>query len=161
MTTLVKMDEDWGHMTERILDLTLEIIYLLTGEEYEVVMKKSGDLMLNSPLCGPAHATRPPTRPLMLKRSKKVLEITDKIIEILAREVPIRCQENTVEDGETLEEGHKDLYQDVIVESRPPDGFSNKNPPERCAGGLCSRVCMQDDHIVPHHYQQMVAMSRI
>ncbi|XP_068113819.1 zinc finger protein 614-like [Hyperolius riggenbachi] len=33
MTTLLNMDEKRSYMTERILDLTLEIIYLLTGEE--------------------------------------------------------------------------------------------------------------------------------
>ena len=30
--TSSKMDEDQSHMTERIINLTLEIIYLLTGE---------------------------------------------------------------------------------------------------------------------------------
>ncbi|CAI9574137.1 unnamed protein product [Staurois parvus] len=33
MTTSMRMDEDQNHVSERILDLTLEIIYLLTGEQ--------------------------------------------------------------------------------------------------------------------------------
>ncbi|KAG8431766.1 hypothetical protein GDO86_020057 [Hymenochirus boettgeri] len=35
-------NKDKNHLNERILNLTLEIIHLLTGEDY-IVMKKSGD----------------------------------------------------------------------------------------------------------------------
>ncbi|XP_075703275.1 uncharacterized protein LOC142671627 [Rhinoderma darwinii] len=37
------MDKDRNEMSRRILDFTLEIIYLLSGEEYTIVKKTSGD----------------------------------------------------------------------------------------------------------------------
>ncbi|PIO11638.1 hypothetical protein AB205_0105910, partial [Aquarana catesbeiana] len=44
--------------------------------------------------------------------------------------------------------GHKDLYQDTMVESS-----SNRNPPERCPHPLYSRDSTQEDHTIPHHHQ--------
>ncbi|XP_077322172.1 uncharacterized protein LOC143955923 [Lithobates pipiens] len=48
------------------------------------------------------------------------------------------------EDG-LVEEVHKDLYQDIMVESS-----SNGNPPERCPRPLYST---QEGHTIPHHHQ--------
>ncbi|XP_072279306.1 gastrula zinc finger protein XlCGF66.1-like [Pyxicephalus adspersus] len=87
-----------------ILNLTLEIIYLLTGENFGPMKKKS--------------IKTPPFLP-QGNHQKKILEITQKIIELLSGEVPIRCQDVTVyfsmEEWEYLE-GHKDLYKDVMME---------------------------------------------
>ncbi|XP_077322642.1 uncharacterized protein LOC143956301 [Lithobates pipiens] len=94
---------DKNHMTERLLNLTLEIIYLLTGEGPSV--KNIGHMTI----------TLPPLRSLLSKRvnKKKILEVANKIIELLTGEVPIRCQDVTVyfsmEEWEYME-GHKDLY---------------------------------------------------
>ncbi|PIO40659.1 hypothetical protein AB205_0027600, partial [Aquarana catesbeiana] len=51
------------------------------------------------------------------------------------------------EDG-VMEEEHKDLYQDTMVESS-----SYRNPPERCPRPLYSRDSTQEDHTIPHHHQ--------
>ncbi|XP_077346160.1 uncharacterized protein LOC143989763 [Lithobates pipiens] len=151
MTAPMRMEEDRSHMTEKILNLTLEIIYLLTGERFPLV--KSGDHMA---------ITVPPCDSLKPERHnmEKILEVTKKMMELLTGEVPIRCQDVTVyfsmEEWEYLE-GHKDLYKDVMMDNQPPltspDGSSNGNPPERCPRPLYSRDSTQEGHTIPHHHQ--------
>ncbi|XP_073451036.1 uncharacterized protein [Aquarana catesbeiana] len=70
---------------------------------------------------------------------KKILEVTNKIIELLTGEVSIRCQDVTV-----TVEGHMDLSKDVA----PPEGSSNGNPPKRCPRLLYTRDCTQEDHTI-------------
>ncbi|XP_073453604.1 uncharacterized protein [Aquarana catesbeiana] len=126
------MDEDWSHMTEKILNLSLEIIYLLTGEDYEVVKKTTRKHITHREgqrLSKGFTKSRIPTISLPSSvipekiNNKKILEVTQKIIELLTGEVPIRCQDVTVyfsmEEWEYLE-GHKDLYKDVMIEDQPP-----------------------------------------
>ncbi|XP_077322502.1 oocyte zinc finger protein XlCOF8.4-like isoform X3 [Lithobates pipiens] len=132
------MDARRNHVTRSVLDLTLEIIYLLTGEDYGPIKKETSEW---SP-----HL-------LMSEKNndKKILEVTQKIIDLLTGEVPIRCQDVTVyfsmEEWEYLE-GHKDLYKDVMMDNQPPltspDGSSNGNPPERCPRPLYSRDSPQE-----------------
>ncbi|PIO11408.1 hypothetical protein AB205_0113690, partial [Aquarana catesbeiana] len=58
------------------------------------------------------------------------------------------------DDGDGLMEesefpkGHKDLYQDTMVESS-----SYRNPPERCPRPLYSRDSTHEGHTIPHHHQ--------
>ncbi|XP_075113862.1 uncharacterized protein LOC142182941 [Leptodactylus fuscus] len=134
------MDKNRKHMAERILNLTLEIIYLLTGEEYIMVKTISDDGEERSTIQIPI--TKFPPQSLLNDRSnkQKILNLTDKIIELLSGEVPIRCQDVTVyfslEEWEYLEE-HKDQYKDFMMENHQaltslyrsdmkniPDGFS-------------------------------------
>ncbi|XP_018413350.1 PREDICTED: gastrula zinc finger protein XlCGF53.1-like [Nanorana parkeri] len=70
------MKKEQRHTTERILNLTLEIIYLLTGE----IMSKNGDQIT---------ITVPPTHFMIPERKykEKVLEVTQKIMELLTGEV--------------------------------------------------------------------------
>ncbi|XP_073451146.1 oocyte zinc finger protein XlCOF29-like [Aquarana catesbeiana] len=84
------MAGDQSHMTERILNLTLEIIYLLTGEDYKVVKKISGDPLTPSRcLQGTSPITVLPPHCLRTKvtNSKKILEALKRIIELLTGEV--------------------------------------------------------------------------
>ncbi|XP_077346147.1 uncharacterized protein LOC143989749 [Lithobates pipiens] len=151
ITAPMRMEEDRSHMTEKIINLTLEIIYLLTGERFPLV--KSGDHMT---------ITVPPCDSLKPERHnmEKILEVAKKMMELLTGEVPIRCQDVTVyfsmEEWEYLE-GHKDLYKDVMMGNQPPltspDGSSNGNPPERCPRPLYSWDSTQEDHTIPHHHQ--------
>ncbi|CAI9538174.1 unnamed protein product [Staurois parvus] len=86
------MEPNCSNLTERILRLTLEIIYLLTGEDNIVAKKTSGDgqdfIMV------PLYSLLLPER----NDDKKILEATSKITELLTGEVPIRSQEVSMEE---------------------------------------------------------------
>ncbi|XP_075204088.1 uncharacterized protein LOC142310447 [Anomaloglossus baeobatrachus] len=149
-------------MAERILHLTLEILFRLTGEDYTVVKKTSSERCQApvsegwgrplSPITGPP--THPPIHEDI--NDQKILELTYKMIELLTGEVPIRCQDVTVyfsmEEWEYIE-GHKDLYKDVLMELPQPltsPGLSSKRTtPERCPSPLLPQDCKQEDPDVP------------
>ncbi|XP_063805630.1 zinc finger protein 436-like [Pseudophryne corroboree] len=125
-----RMDKDRSHVTERILNLTVEIIQLLTGKDHTVVRKTSGKC--GTPSSHPCVSgglsrtqspiTVPPPRSLTHERhsDQKILELTNKIIQLLTGEVPIRCEDVTVylsmEEWEYIEE-HSGLYKDVMMEN--------------------------------------------
>ncbi|KAM3910059.1 uncharacterized protein RB166_021345 isoform 1-T1 [Leptodactylus fuscus] len=188
------MDKDRDGITNRILAFTLEIIYLLSGEEYSLVKKTSGDcvaLRSRGPITEPGGGgsrsrgpitepggggsrsrgpitepggggsrsrgpiTAPP--PLSLIHEQKILELANKMLELLTGEVPIRCQDVAVyfsmEEWEYLE-GHKDRYNDFWVENYQPltlqDGSSRRNPPERCPlSPLYSQDCPEENNNFP------------
>ncbi|XP_075207988.1 uncharacterized protein LOC142312888 [Anomaloglossus baeobatrachus] len=161
-----KMDRDRDKMVERILHLTLEILFRLTGEDYTVVKKTSSEGCQapvsegwGRPL---SPITEPPPHPLIHEdiNDQKILELTYKMIELLTGEVPIRCQDVTVyfsmEEWEYLE-GHKDLYKDVMMEDPQPlisPVLSRKRTtPERCPHPLLPQDCKQEDPDVPQDHQ--------
>ncbi|XP_072280838.1 gastrula zinc finger protein XlCGF53.1-like [Pyxicephalus adspersus] len=87
MTRSTKMDQNRSHITEKMLNLTLEIIYLLTGKSfYSLQDKDQLSVMIPSP------------RSLMLRKSnaEKILEVLQRMIGLLTGEVPIRCKDVTV-----------------------------------------------------------------
>ncbi|XP_069605968.1 oocyte zinc finger protein XlCOF8.4-like [Ranitomeya imitator] len=160
------MDMDRDKMAERIIHLTLEILFRLTGEDYTVVKKTSSERCQDpvsegcrrplSPITGP------PTHPLIHEdmNDQKIIELAHKIIELLTGEVPIRCQNVTIyfsmEEWEYLE-GHKDLYKDVIMEVLQPltsPGLSSeRTTPERCPRPLLPQDCKQENTNVPQDHQ--------
>ncbi|KAM4032326.1 uncharacterized protein ACNLHF_019609 isoform 2-T2 [Anomaloglossus baeobatrachus] len=127
----VKMKCSMGHQTDKIceeknataeiLELTLEIMYLLTGENYEPV-KKLGKQ------CKPHISSRwsKLQSPLMVPSShllinggnneQKVLELTSKIIELLTGEgedfIKIKV-EDTDEEGEMDDQQYDDICTDI------------------------------------------------
>ncbi|XP_073408719.1 uncharacterized protein [Dendrobates tinctorius] len=160
------MDMDRDKMVEKILHLTLEILFRLTGEEYTVVKKTTSERCQDPvsegwgrPL---SQITGPTPHPLMHEdiNDQKILELTYKMIELLTGEVPIRCQDVAVyfsmEEWEYLE-GHKDLYKDVMMEfPQPltsPDLSSKRTTPERCPRPLLPQDCKQEDPNVPQYHQ--------
>ncbi|XP_073519532.1 gastrula zinc finger protein XlCGF66.1-like [Phyllobates terribilis] len=161
-----KMDLDRDKMTERILHLTLEILFRLTGEDYTVVKKTSSEhRQVHVSERWEKHLspfTGPPSQALIHEdiNDQKILELAYKMIELLSGEVPIRCQDVTVyfsmEEWEYLE-GHKDLYKDVMMEvPQPltsPDLSSKRTTPERCPHPLFPHDCKQENPNVPQDHQ--------
>ncbi|XP_073398120.1 uncharacterized protein [Dendrobates tinctorius] len=160
------MDMDRDKMAERILHLTLEILFRLTGEDYTVVKKTSSERCQDPVSEGWGRPlspiTRPPPHPQIHEdiNEQKILELTYKMIELLTGEVPIRCQDVAVyfsmEEWEYLE-GHTDVYKDIIMEvPQPltsPDLSSKKTTPERCPRPLLPQDCKQEDPNVPQDHQ--------
>ncbi|XP_073416512.1 uncharacterized protein [Dendrobates tinctorius] len=160
------MDEDRDETTRRLFHCALEIIYLLSGEDYTIVRKTPGDCV--TPIIhlqesggrSPGPITEPPPHSPIHERNKKILELSNKMIELLSREVPIRCQDVAVylsmEEWEYLE-GHQDRYQAVMMEElrplTPRDGSRRRNPPERCPRPLCPQDCPEENHNIPEDHQ--------
>ncbi|KAM4030832.1 uncharacterized protein ACNLHF_018429 [Anomaloglossus baeobatrachus] len=160
------MHRNRDKMVERILHLTLEIVFRLTGEDYTVVKKTSSERGQDpmseewgrplSPITGP------PPHPLIHEdiSDQKILELTYKMIELLTGEVPIRCQDVTIhfsmEEWEYLE-GHKDLYKDIMMEVPQPLTSpvlsSERTTPERCPRPLLPQDCNQENPNVPQDHQ--------
>ncbi|XP_077109847.1 uncharacterized protein LOC143766224 [Ranitomeya variabilis] len=161
-----RMDMDKDKMAERILHITLEILFWLTGEDYTVVKKTSSEQCQDpvsegwgrpvSPITGP------PPHTLIHENfnDQKILELTYKMIELLTLEVAIRCQDVTIyfslEEWEYLED-HKDLYKDVMMEVpqslTSPVLSSKRTTPERCPRPLLPQGCKQEDPNVPQDHQ--------
>ncbi|XP_075207155.1 uncharacterized protein LOC142312143 [Anomaloglossus baeobatrachus] len=160
------MDRDRDKMVEKILHLTLEILFRLTGEDYTVVKKTSSERCQApvfegwgrplSPIMGP------PPHHLNHEdiNDQEILELTNKMIELLTGEVPIRYQDVTVyfsmEEWEYFEE-HKDLYKDVMTKIPQPLTSpvlsSKRTTPERCPRTLLQQDCKQENPDVPQHHQ--------
>ncbi|XP_066449979.1 oocyte zinc finger protein XlCOF22-like [Eleutherodactylus coqui] len=143
------MEKDRDKMAESILNLTLEIIFQLTGEDCTVVKKTSSDCC-QPPVCDgwgrPLNPILGPSPHHLIHEDinvQKILEFTNKMIELLTGEVPIRCQDVAVyfsmEEWEYLE-GHKDLYKDTMMETRQPLPSpvlsSKRRTPESCTRAL-------------------------
>ncbi|XP_077110938.1 uncharacterized protein LOC143766838 isoform X2 [Ranitomeya variabilis] len=160
------MDMERDKMAERILHLTLEILFRLTGEDYTVVKKTSSDRCQDPVSEGWGRPLSPITGPpphLLIHEDindQKILELIYKMIELLTGEVPIRCQDVAVyfsmEEWEYLE-GHRDLYKNVIMEvPQPltsPDLSSKRTTPERCPHPLLPQDCNQEDPDAPQDHQ--------
>ncbi|XP_073537932.1 gastrula zinc finger protein XlCGF66.1-like [Phyllobates terribilis] len=160
------MDMDRDKMAEKILHLTLEIFFRLTGEDYTVVKKTSSERCQDPVSEGWGRPMSPiiwpPPHHLVHEdiNDQKILDLTYKMIELLTGEVPIRCQDVTVyfsmEEWKYLE-GHKDLYKDIMMEvPQPltsPDLCSKRTTPERCPHPLLPQDCKQEDPNVPQDHQ--------
>uniref|UniRef100_A0A8C5PPC2 KRAB domain-containing protein n=1 Tax=Leptobrachium leishanense TaxID=445787 RepID=A0A8C5PPC2_9ANUR len=117
-------------LSQRILDLFLEMIFLLTGEGHMVV--KIHEMVSDSShhLISEGHGRSqsfnmesPPHSGIHEQNLEKILELSNQIIRLLTGEVPIRCEDVAVyfsmEEWEYVER-HKDLYEDVIMEDHQP-----------------------------------------
>ncbi|XP_069605758.1 oocyte zinc finger protein XlCOF29-like isoform X1 [Ranitomeya imitator] len=90
-----KMDMGRDKMEDRILHLTLEILFRLTGEDYTVVKKTSSDRCQDPVSEGRGRPlspiTGPPPHPLIHEdiNDQKILELIYKMIELLTGEVTL------------------------------------------------------------------------
>ncbi|XP_073538165.1 uncharacterized protein [Phyllobates terribilis] len=98
-----RMVKDRDKMVERILHLTLEILFRLTGEDYSVVKKTSSE-RCQAPVCKGwgrplSPITWPPPHPLIHEdiNDQKILDLTYKIIELLTGEGEDLTHINTIE----------------------------------------------------------------
>ncbi|XP_044140951.1 gastrula zinc finger protein XlCGF66.1-like [Bufo gargarizans] len=148
-----RMEKDRSHMAAEILDFALEIIYLITGEDYTVVKKSSDECVTPRASKGRKKTQSPITKPPphSLIHEQKILELTNRITDLLTGQVPIRCQDVAVyfsmEEWEYLE-GHKDLYTMYMMENHQPlttlDKSNQRNPPERCPSPPHSPDCPEE-----------------
>uniref|UniRef100_A0A8C5MW78 C2H2-type domain-containing protein n=1 Tax=Leptobrachium leishanense TaxID=445787 RepID=A0A8C5MW78_9ANUR len=117
-------------LSQRILDLTLEMIFLLTGEGHmvvkihEMVSDSSHHQISEGRGRSQSFNTEPPPHSGIHEQNhEKILELTNQIIRLLTGEVPIRCEDVTVylsmEEWEYVER-HKELYEDVMMEDHQP-----------------------------------------
>ncbi|XP_069606515.1 uncharacterized protein [Ranitomeya imitator] len=159
------MDRDRDKMAERILHLTLEILFQLTGEDYILVKTSSERCQVpvsagwGRPL---SPITGPPPHPLIHEdiNNQKILELIYKMIELLTGEVSIRCEDVSVyfsmEEWKYLE-GHQDLYKDVMMEVPQPLTSPvlsiTRTTPERCPHPLPPQNCNEEHSSVPQDHQ--------
>ncbi|KAG8546133.1 hypothetical protein GDO81_019715 [Engystomops pustulosus] len=136
----LRMEKDRKQMAGRILNFTLEIIYLITGEDYIVVKRIPEEGAGWSRKQN--HVRTSPPHSLIHEGNcyHDILVLTNKITELLTGEVPIRCQDVSIyfslEEWDYIEE-HKDLYEDIIKETPLAliysDETSKEETPERCS----------------------------
>ncbi|XP_073540569.1 uncharacterized protein [Phyllobates terribilis] len=150
------MDKDRNHMTEQILKLTLEIIYLLTGEDYAPVSHSTLHVTRSSVSHSSGRSrwsqnlsmNNPSSQIQETKNDEKILNLTNKIIELLTREVPIRYEDImvcfSVEEWEYVE-GHKDIYKCVLMDDQELDSSKDlikEEPTLQDDQGLSSVACI-------------------
>uniref|UniRef100_A0A8C5MES3 Uncharacterized protein n=1 Tax=Leptobrachium leishanense TaxID=445787 RepID=A0A8C5MES3_9ANUR len=105
----------------KILELSNQIIRLLTGEDHIVVKKAGGSFAGSShhQVYEKYYKTQNQER----QTEQKILQLSNQIIRLLTGEVPIRCEDVTVflsmEEWEYVER-HKELYEDVMMEDHQP-----------------------------------------
>uniref|UniRef100_A0A8C5PYI3 Uncharacterized protein n=1 Tax=Leptobrachium leishanense TaxID=445787 RepID=A0A8C5PYI3_9ANUR len=117
-------------LSQRILDLTLEMIFLQTGEDHIVVKIHEMDsdssrhqILERHGRSQSFNTESTPHSGIHEQNHEKILELSNQIICLLTGEVPIRCEDVTVylsmEEWEYVKR-HKELYEDVMMEDHQP-----------------------------------------
>ncbi|XP_056405393.1 zinc finger protein 501-like [Hyla sarda] len=157
------MERDRNKMADRIINLTLQILFQLTGEDYTVV-KKSSSGRCRAPVCQGWGRTLspipgPPPHSLIHEEmeEQKILELINKMMELLTGEVPIRCQDVAVyfsmEEWEYVE-GHKDQYKDQVMMEDQQPLTSPDSCTRRSEENLISSYYKADDDITQDTYEE-------
>ncbi|XP_068112209.1 gastrula zinc finger protein XlCGF48.2-like [Hyperolius riggenbachi] len=145
------MEKDNRNLTKRLFGLTLEFIYLLTGEDYMVV-KECGELIsrrISHDVSFGMIDTHFAAAELKFlshenKSDRKILKLSSKIIHLLAGEVRKFV-------------GYVDSSNGDVTECPKPtsvqDGSGDKTPPESGADPLCSQRSAQEHHNALSHYK--------
>ncbi|CAH2320984.1 oocyte zinc finger -like [Pelobates cultripes] len=120
------MDLAWSEKTKRVLNITLEIVYLLIGVDYIEVKKHIEHIPYSripskAVFCRsqkPKHVS-PPSLIHERTNEQKILELTNQIIELLTGEVPIWCDNVFMEQWDSLE-GQTDPVIDMFTSNHLP-----------------------------------------
>ncbi|NP_001090283.1 zinc finger protein 234 L homeolog [Xenopus laevis] len=143
-------EEEERGKKERMVNLTLEMIYLLTGEHY-IPRKKSDD-------GGALHAPGSVIQKENNKNDKKILELMSNIIQLLTGEVAIRTHHVSIYfslDEWDYIKGNKDLYEKGMKEEEPqqlrPLGWEFDVTSDIATNGIKEEValCQSDCSINP------------
>ncbi|XP_063814430.1 zinc finger protein 501-like [Pseudophryne corroboree] len=109
-------DKRMDQISGRILNLTMEILCLLTGEEYIVVKKLSDQISGVSE----EFTLEPTPHSYDRDNDKKILELANTIVQLLTGEVPLKCGDIavyfTTDEWEYYKE-HEELYADKVIVS--------------------------------------------
>ncbi|XP_044149882.1 zinc finger protein 679-like [Bufo gargarizans] len=124
---MTSMDKGSIYLTDRILSLTLEILFLLTGEDYTVAKKACAERITtsSSPTESGGRIAAKETDPMTTtdfvshEKNREILQLTNQIIHLLTGEVPARCEDVAVyfsiEEWDYVDK-HKHLYKKVIMD---------------------------------------------
>ncbi|XP_068128333.1 zinc finger protein 485-like [Hyperolius riggenbachi] len=117
------MTENENKMTERLLNLATQLVYLQTGEDH-VIMRKYGALKNQCSATNRAQNTDgPPPHSQIVECSndEKLLKAINKITDLLTGEVSVRCQDVTVyfsmEEWQYVED-HQNVYKELLMMDR-------------------------------------------
>ncbi|CAH2320931.1 oocyte zinc finger -like [Pelobates cultripes] len=136
-----------NQIVKRILDLTLEVNLLLTGEDYIVVKRSDNSIIQKSSPCvlkgsykNQSSSTVSGPHSLIHEgiNEQKILELTNEIIYLLTEEVWKYLK------------GQKETYKEVMMESHHPlislDGSTNRNESSELYTSVCSPDCITEDN---------------
>ncbi|XP_063290560.1 oocyte zinc finger protein XlCOF8.4-like isoform X3 [Pelobates fuscus] len=126
-TIELTMDLAWSEKTKRVLNITLEIVYLLIGVDYIEVKKHIEHIPYSripsmAVFCRsqkPKHVSAPPSLIHERTNEQKILELTNQIIELLTGEVPIWGDNFFMEQWDSLE-GQTDPVIDKFTSNHLP-----------------------------------------
>ncbi|XP_073542328.1 uncharacterized protein [Phyllobates terribilis] len=147
----IGMEIDKAEMAEKLLDLTMEIVNLLTGEDCVIMKKTDQSVSLSKP--GPEGWSKTQNRitvrlPHSVKHERsndeRILALTYKIIHLL-----------TGEEWKYLED--KNQYKDMTENQqsvKSQDRPSSRNTPERCSSPLGSQSFEQENDNSPEHQDE-------
>ncbi|XP_075434131.1 uncharacterized protein LOC142471216 isoform X3 [Ascaphus truei] len=121
------MNKDKKQMTEIILNHTLEIIYLLTGEDY-IIVKKNGE-QVSGVFCKNQNSITERTLDSQ-DRNYDTMLMSEKIVEHASKIIQLLTGELFLKEWTYLEE-HKEQCKDVMMEdhqTRSSRGYIGVNP---------------------------------
>ncbi|KAM5141711.1 uncharacterized protein ACMZJ9_015414 [Mantella aurantiaca] len=144
------MEASNRNLSTRILHLTLEIIYLLTGAENIVAKQKltwDGQKYIMVSL----ESLLKPER----KNEKNILQVNQKITDLLMKEMQ-RQTDNVLKEWVSLQ-GYKYRFNNLVMENQPlltsQNGSSSKKPPETLPRPLYSWNSTQEHQEIPQEDQ--------
>ncbi|CAH2320917.1 oocyte zinc finger -like [Pelobates cultripes] len=151
-----------NQITERFLDLTLEVNYLLTGENYIVVKRPAESILQSNSPCVldgsnriQSPSTVPPPHSLMHdgNNEQKIMKLTNKIIHLLTGEV-----------WKYLE-GHKEPYNDLMMDTHQPlsslDGSLNSSETDDLPIQVPSANCVTVGEVSVNHGENSMTFNEL